>query len=352
MIFWRGSTARPASSACWSSPATAPNADRSGGALDAIDSGVLRRRGIRSVGIAGYPDGHPRIGGDELYRAMAEKIAAAEATGLRSRSSPSSASRRARSSIMSRGCALSASSSRCASGLPGPTSLAALLRYAGRCGVRASAQGLAQRAGLLRGAFAMAVPDDLVRSLAEASPANVRPHFFSFGGMPASAHGASAADGRIKIDGDADFESLAAGTVRLRGTLLRTPNAVCRPRPRQARHFADPGKALSRPPHPSEQADAHAVDVVTAGTLVADDGETPVGSIFVIDAKDRAPTTPSPRAIPITSTACGSASPSIATKEARHADREPAITQRGFCRNPMRSSRPITSAAKYGNSAR
>src|SRR5213080_1141132 len=28
--------------------------------------------------------------------------------------------------------------------------------------------------------------------------------------------------------------------------------------------------------------------VVTAGTLVADDGETPVGSIFVIDAKDRA----------------------------------------------------------------
>jgi uncharacterized protein len=30
------------------------------------------------------------------------------------------------------------------------------------------------------------------------------------------------------------------------------------------------------------------VDVVTAGTLVADDGETTVGSVFVIDAKDRA----------------------------------------------------------------
>jgi uncharacterized protein len=37
-----------------------------------------------------------------------------------------------------------------------------------------------------------------------------------------------------------------------------------------------------------DQSDAHNVDVVTAGTLVADDGETPVGSIFVIDAKDRA----------------------------------------------------------------
>jgi uncharacterized protein YciI len=37
-----------------------------------------------------------------------------------------------------------------------------------------------------------------------------------------------------------------------------------------------------------DQADQHEVDVATAGTLVADDGETPVGSIFVIDAKNRA----------------------------------------------------------------
>ncbi len=37
-----------------------------------------------------------------------------------------------------------------------------------------------------------------------------------------------------------------------------------------------------------DESDKHNVDVVTAGTLVADDGETPCGSIFVIDAKDRA----------------------------------------------------------------
>ena len=37
-----------------------------------------------------------------------------------------------------------------------------------------------------------------------------------------------------------------------------------------------------------DEAATHDVDVVTAGTLVADDGETPVGSIFVIDAEDRA----------------------------------------------------------------
>jgi uncharacterized protein YciI len=37
-----------------------------------------------------------------------------------------------------------------------------------------------------------------------------------------------------------------------------------------------------------DQAERYDVDVVTAGTLVADDGETPAGSVFVIDAKDRA----------------------------------------------------------------
>lgn len=37
-----------------------------------------------------------------------------------------------------------------------------------------------------------------------------------------------------------------------------------------------------------DKSDDHAVAVVTAGTLVADDGETPVGSIFVVDARDRA----------------------------------------------------------------
>ena len=36
-----------------------------------------------------------------------------------------------------------------------------------------------------------------------------------------------------------------------------------------------------------DEAEKYDVDVATAGTLVADDGETPCGSVFVIDAKDR-----------------------------------------------------------------
>jgi uncharacterized protein YciI len=51
--------------------------------------------------------------------------------------------------------------------------------------------------------------------------------------------------------------------------------------PVRAKHYRDHRIHLDR----SEE---HAVDVVTAGTLLADDGETPAGSIFVVDAKDRA----------------------------------------------------------------
>jgi hypothetical protein len=54
--------------------------------------------------------------------------------------------------------------------------------------------------------FAMATPDDLLRTLAEAAPAGIVPHFFSFGGIPATGRWAHAvAAGRISIEGGEGF---------------------------------------------------------------------------------------------------------------------------------------------------
>jgi methylenetetrahydrofolate reductase (NADH) len=175
-------------------------------ALDVIDNGVLRRRGIRNVGIAGYPQGHPRIGDDELHRALADKIMAAEATGLGVEivtqfcfDAPAIIDFVARL----RGFGFD---HRVRVGVVGPTSLTSLMRYASRCGVRASAQGLARRSGLMRQMFALATPDDLIRALAEAAPSGVVPHFFSFGGVPATGRWASAvADGRVALDSRGGF---------------------------------------------------------------------------------------------------------------------------------------------------
>jgi methylenetetrahydrofolate reductase (NADPH) len=90
-------------------------------------------------------------------------------------------------------------------GLPGPTNLATLLRYARRCGVRASAQGLARQAGLVRQLFAMSTPDILIRTIAEARArrhlGEIAPHFFSFGGLAQAARwGAAVADHRIALE--------------------------------------------------------------------------------------------------------------------------------------------------------
>ena len=186
---------------CLSLPATGPSTGPSGAALDAIDSGVLRRRGIRTIGIAGYPEGHPRIGDEELNRAMAEKSRRRRRSGLTVEIVTQFCfDARAILNFIARLRAFGFEH-RLRIGLAGPTSLTSLMRYASRCGVRASAQGLARRAGLMRQMFAMTTPDDLVRTLAEAAPANVVPHFFSFGGIPATSRWARAvADGLIKLE--------------------------------------------------------------------------------------------------------------------------------------------------------
>jgi len=95
-------------------------------------------------------------------------------------------------------------------GLAGPTNLATLLRYAKRCGVRASAQGLARQAGLLRQLFAMSAPDALVRALAQARAdkhlGEIAPHFFSFGGLLRTARWAAAvAQRRVALEAGEGF---------------------------------------------------------------------------------------------------------------------------------------------------
>jgi methylenetetrahydrofolate reductase (NADPH) len=175
------------------------------GALEAIDSGLIARHGIAAIGIAGYPDGHPRIADHELDRLLAAKLEAAGATGLKVEivtqfcldAAPILAwLRRLRAHGIDHPVRI---------GLAGPTSLTTLMRYARRCGVRASTQGLARNAGLIKHLLGAAAPDDILRALIDANRdgelGDIAPHLFSFGGIAATARWmAAAAAARIRLD--------------------------------------------------------------------------------------------------------------------------------------------------------
>jgi methylenetetrahydrofolate reductase (NADPH) len=177
-------------------------------ALEVIESGLLQARGIVEAGIAGYPDGHPRLDAPVLERAMAAKIEAATGTGLAVHivtqfcfSAPTILAWIGR--LRDRGIDLPVRV-----GLAGPTTLSGLLRFARICGVSASAQGLVRHTGLAKQLFGMVTPDTVLRPLAEASAgrASMAPHIFPFGGLAAAARWAGAvAAGRFTLDRDDGF---------------------------------------------------------------------------------------------------------------------------------------------------
>jgi methylenetetrahydrofolate reductase (NADPH) len=174
-------------------------------AIELIDSGLLQRHGIAEVGIAGYPEGHPRIAQDVLDRALVAKIEAAEQTGLSVQIVTQFAfDARTVVAWLARLRDLGIEHP-VRIGMAGPTSLSTLLRYAQRCGVRASAQGLMRQAGLVKHLLGTSAPDGIIRPLADATAdgrlGRVAAHFFSFGGVAATARWAKAAAcGRIVLD--------------------------------------------------------------------------------------------------------------------------------------------------------
>ena len=109
---------------------------------DLLAEDFLRDSGLTQIGIAGYPEGHPRIATDALGRALTRKLelAARHGLGVNLVTQFSFAPNRI--------VEYCADMARRAPGVPvyvgmaGPTSPVALLRYAQRCGVSASLRAL------------------------------------------------------------------------------------------------------------------------------------------------------------------------------------------------------------------
>ena len=160
-------------------------------AQQVIDSEVLQKNGIREIGLPGFPDGHPVLSDDEVECSLVTKLAAAQSAGLE----PHIVTQfcfdvppilRWIEWLRDRGLHVPVRV-----GFAGPTSLMTWLNFARKCGVRASAEALAKRSGLIKQAFRTVAPDPLIRQVAEATAGGrlgeVAPHIFSFGGITSTA---------------------------------------------------------------------------------------------------------------------------------------------------------------------
>lgn len=166
-------------------------------AIELIEAGLLQEHGVSEVGISGYPDGHPRIADHDLRRVMRAKIAAAEDTALRVHIVTQFGFDARRMIAWLDDLRDQGVDHPVRIGLAGPTRMSTLLKYAHRCGVKASGQNVARFGGLAKHLIGMSTPDALVRELAQACAGGklgtVIPHFFSFGGVAHTARWAEAA---------------------------------------------------------------------------------------------------------------------------------------------------------------
>ncbi|HEX6195520.1 MAG TPA: methylenetetrahydrofolate reductase [Jiangellaceae bacterium] len=161
------------------------------GALEVITSGLLEAHGVQHVSIGGYPEGHPNISEPVLWRALEDKSAALAERGLGGSiitqfGFDAEAVVRWIGEVRSRGIRLPIRV-----GVPGPAGARRLLKYAKRFGVSTSA-GIVQKYGMsLTNLVGSAGPDRFVRDLAAMlDPAEhgiVRLHFYTFGGVAATA---------------------------------------------------------------------------------------------------------------------------------------------------------------------
>jgi methylenetetrahydrofolate reductase (NADPH) len=159
-----------------------------------LDSGCLEEAGIRRVGVAGHPEGHPDVADDLLTWALAAKNRIARDRGLDMYLVTQFTFAAAPIVAWERRLRTMGNTLPIHVGLPGLTSPARLLKFGLSCGVGPSLKVLRKQAG---GVLKLATtpvyrPEDTLLDLAAAIAADPRSllstaHFFPFGALTATA---------------------------------------------------------------------------------------------------------------------------------------------------------------------
>ncbi|MGH7015071.1 MAG: methylenetetrahydrofolate reductase [Stellaceae bacterium] len=154
--------------------------------IELIETGLLAKRGIRSVGVAGYPEGHPKIAAATLDAALAAKLLLLHDDGI----APY---------IVTQFCFDAAPildwlarlreagvAAPVRVGLAGPASIATLAKFAVRCGIGNSLLALVSGQTSIARLLIESGPEKVIRALAATNLAEFDVaglHLFAFGGL-------------------------------------------------------------------------------------------------------------------------------------------------------------------------
>jgi len=160
--------------------------------LDLIRSGVFADYGVEEVSIAGYPEGHPDISNALLESALVDKSAALKEQGLDAIILTQFAFDTDPVMSWIRSVREKGIDTRIHVGTPGPAGIKRLIAFAGRFGVGANAMIVKKYGFSLTNLMGTAGPDRFVTDLAgllaeDPSTGEVGLHFYTFGGLPATA---------------------------------------------------------------------------------------------------------------------------------------------------------------------
>jgi methylenetetrahydrofolate reductase (NADPH) len=163
--------------------ASGPFAD----SLQVLESGLLAGSGIREIGVAGYPEGHPRIPLNALDGALQRKLELARRQGLGVYMVTQFCFAPQRVVDYCARLARGAPDVSIYAGVAGPTDPLALARYAQRCGVSVSLRALRTLGSGIARLVTHSEPREQLIALARYSlsrePSNVvGVHIYSFGG--------------------------------------------------------------------------------------------------------------------------------------------------------------------------
>jgi methylenetetrahydrofolate reductase (NADPH) len=159
--------------------------------LSVIRTGILQKYGVREVSIAGYPEGHPDIKDDVLWRHLEDKSAALKEQGLDAViltqfSFDTDPVMGWIKDVRSRGI-----DTEIRIGTPGPAGIKRLLGFARRFGIGANAMIVKKYGFSLTNLMGTAGPDRFVSDLSallgkDEAAGPVKLHFYTFGGLRAT----------------------------------------------------------------------------------------------------------------------------------------------------------------------